>query len=97
MTILQRNTDSNEQLNNDLTNLKKDVQRKFNDMQQKIDDMQTLKKTVMDLKEKEPDEDITSLVLELKSSLKSYRNIEKDNSSIKEKLYKVYGRNFFGR
>ena len=32
MTILQRNTDTTEQLNNDLTNLKKDVQGIFDDM-----------------------------------------------------------------
>ena len=63
MTILQRNTDNIELLNNDLTNLKKDVQGKLDDMKQKIDDMQTLKKNVMDQKEKESEEDITSLVL----------------------------------
>ena len=93
--MLQRNTDNTEQLNNDLTNLKKDVQVKFDDMKQKIDDMQNLKKNVMGPKEKEPDEDMTSLVMELKSCFKSFRNIEKDNSAIKEKLYKVYGRSFF--
>ena len=71
MTILQSNTDNTEKLNNDLKDLKKDVQGKFDDMKQKIDEMQTLKKNLVDLKEKEPDEDMTSQVLELKSCLKS--------------------------
>ena len=78
-------------------NLKKDAQGIFDDMKQMNDDIQTLKKNVMAPKENVPDEDLTSLVLELKSCIKSYRSIEKDNSAIKEKLHKVYGRSFFNR
>ena len=98
MTILQRNTDNIEQLNNDLTNLKKDEQGKFDDMKQIIDDMKALRKNVDELKEKKvPDEDMTSLAQELKNCIKSNQSIEKDYSAIKEKLYKVYGKNFLNR
>ena len=97
MTILQRNTDNIEQLNNDLTNLKKDEQGKFDDMKQIIDDMKALRENKDELKEKVPDEDMTSLVHELKNCIKSNRSIAKDNSAIKEKLYKVYGKNFLNR
>ena len=87
MTILQRNTDNIEQLNNDLTNLKKDEQGKFDDMKQIIDDMKALRKNVDELKEKKvPDEDMTSLAQELKNCIESNRSIEKDSSAIKEKL-----------
>ena len=97
MTTLQENTGKTEQLNNEVTHLKKDVQEKFNDMKRKVDDIQTLKPGVMDPKAIVPDEDMSSLVLELKNCLKSYRNIAKDNSEIREKIYKVYGKNFFDR
>ena len=96
MTILQRNTDTTEQLNNDLTSLKKDVQGKFEDMKRVSDEkFENLKKNVMVPKQNVPDEDMTSLVLELKSCIKSCQSIEKDYSGIKEKIHKVYGRNFF--
>ena len=98
MTILQRNTDTTEQLNNDLTSLKKDVQGKFEDMKRVSDEkFENLKKNVMVPKQNVPDEDMASLVLELKSCIKSCRSIEKDYSGIKEKIHKVYGRNFFDR
>ena len=95
MTILQGNSGNIEQLNHDLSNLKKDVQGKFDDIRKTIDDMQTLKENEVELREKVPYTDMTSLVLELKSCIKSYRSIEKNNSTIEEKLNKVYGRNFF--
>ena len=95
MTILQRNSDNIEQLNQDVRSLKRGKPGKFDDIERTNDDSSTLKKNLVEQKEKVPDENMTSLVLELKSCIKSYRNIEKDNSTIKEKLYKVYGRNFF--
>ena len=97
MTMVERNSDNFDQLNEEVTNLKKDMHGKFDDMKRIDDDLQTLKKNVMVPKENVPDEDLSSLGLELKSCIKSYRSIEKDNQSIKGKLHKVYGRNFFDR
>ena len=90
MTIVQGNYDNIEQLKDDFTNLKTDMQGKF-------DDMQILRENMVELKEKVPVEDMTSLMQELKNSIKSNRSIEKDYSAIKEKLYKVYGKNFLNR
>ena len=87
MAILQGNSDNIEQLKGDLANLKK----------VKFDDVQTLRENKGELIEKVPDEDMTSLVHELKNCIKSNRSIAKDNSAIKEKLYKVYGKNFLNR
>ena len=90
MTIVQGNYDNIEQLKDDFTNLKTDMQGKF-------DDMQILRENMVELKEKVPDEDMTSLVQELKDCIKSNQSIERDYSAIKEKVYKVYGRNFLNR
>ena len=97
MKLVERNSDNFNRLNEYVTNLKKDMQGKLDDMKRMNDGIHTLKKNVMEPKEKVSDEDLTSLVLELKSCIKSYRSIEKDNSAIKEKLYKVYGKNFLNR
>ena len=97
MTIVQGNSDNVEKLKDDLENLKIDVQRKFDDKQCTNDDIQTFMENTVELKEKVPDEDMTFLVHELKSCIQSNRRIEEDNSAIKEKLYKVYGKNFLNR
>lgn len=97
MSLVQVNSDNFKQLSNDLTNLKNDVERKFDDIKRTNYDTQTLMKNMVERKEKVPDEDMSSLVLELKNCIKSYRSIENDNSAIKEKIYQVYGRNFFAR
>ena len=76
---------------------KKDVQENFDDTKRTNDDLQSLEKNMAELKEKVPDEDMTSVVQELKNCIKSNRSIEKENYAIKEKLYKVYGRNFLNR
>ena len=90
MTILEGNSNKIEKLTDDLTNLK-------TNMQGNIDDIQILRENMVEMKEKVPDEDMTSLVQELKSCIKSNRSIDKDNSAIKEKLNKVYGKNFLNR
>ena len=90
MTILEGNSNKIEKLTDDLTDLKTNMQGKFGDMQ-------TLRENMVELKEKVPDEDMTSLAQELKNCIKSNQSIEKDYSAIKEKLYKVYGKNFLNR
>ena len=94
-TTVEGISDKVEQLNDDVMNLKKDKEGKFDDIKRTNDEKQTLLKNVLEPSEKVPDEDMTSLVLEVKRCIKSYRRMDKDNSAIKEKLYKVYGRNFF--
>ena len=89
MTILQGNSDNIEKLKNDLKILKKDVEENSDDTKRTNDNLQSLEKNIAELKEKVPDEEMTSQVMELKSCIKSYRSIEKDNSTIKEKLNKL--------
>ena len=89
MTILQGNSDNIEKLKSDLKILRKDVEENFDYIKWTNDDLQSLEKNLAELKEKIPDEDMTSLVQELKSCIKSNRSIDKDYSTIKEKLYKT--------